>query len=165
MDNPTHDEKIEKVRELIKGIEFAMLTTIAEGGQLHSRPMATQKAEFDGDVWFFTKASAHKVREVAQDDHVNVSYAAPDDNRFVSLSGRAQIVRDKAKIKELWSSEIEAWFPEGPDGPDVALLKIVVDQAEYWDGPSSIVYVLSLAKSLVTGERPDVGEYAKVDMK
>jgi general stress protein 26 len=161
----TREQGIEKVRELIKDIEFAMLTTVADDGSLHSRPMATQKADFDGDVWFFTKASSHKAQEISGDSHVNVTYSAPDDNVFVALSGTARMVRDRAKIQELWYPDVAAWFPEGPEDPDIVLLKVAVERAEYWEGPSSIVYAFSLAKACVTGERPEAGDYAKVDLK
>jgi general stress protein 26 len=161
----TREEGIEKVRELIEDIRFAMLTTLGTDGSLHSRPMAAQNDEFNGDLWFFTKASSHKAHEVTADSHVNVTFTNPDDNVYVSLSGRARLVQDRAKIKELWNPEGEAWFPEGVDDPDLALLKIDVERAEYWEGPSSIVYALSLAKSLVTDERPNVGEYARIDFK
>ncbi len=155
MDNNTdHNENIKKVRELIKDIRFAMLTTIEEDGTLRSRPMATQEVEFDGDLWFFTYGGAPKVDEIQHDQHVNVSYAEPKDQKYVSVSGRAQVVRDHQKIEELWNPLYKAWFPKGLDEPDLALLKVSVDKAEYWDSPSSkVVRLLGFAKAIITGEQ------------
>ena len=158
---------IEKIRDLIKDIRFAMLTTIDADGSLRSRPMGTQEAEFDGDLWFFTGASSPKVDEVERDERVNLSYAAPDDNRYVSISGTARLVRDRAKAKELWNPVLKAWFPDGLDDPDLALLRVRVEKAEYWDAPSSkMVQLAGFVKAIVTGQRADdMGENEKIDLK
>lgn len=158
---------IEKIRDLIKGIRIAMLTTIDTDGSLRSRPMGTQEAEFDGDLWFFTTASSAKVHEVERDGRVNASYAAPDDNRYVSLSGTAQLVRDRAKAKELWNPILKAWFPDGLEDPDLALLRVRVEKAEYWDAPSSkMVQLAGFVKAIVTGQRADgLGENEKINLK
>lgn len=158
---------IEKIRDLIQGIRFAMLTTVDTDGSLRSRPMATQEAEFDGELWFFTGASSPKVDEVGRDHRVNLSYAAPDDNTYVSISGTARLVRDKAKAKELWNPALKAWFPDGLDDPDLALLRVQVEKAEYWDSPSSkMVQLYGLAKAVLTGKRADdIGENEKIDLK
>lgn len=157
-------EAVKKLNDLIEGIEVAMLTT-NDGGTLRSRPMQTQDFEFDGDLWFFTSSETHKTEELERDNRVNVSYAAPDDNTYVSVSGRGSIVKDKAKIDEYWSDIYKAWFPEGKDSPDLVLLKISVEQAEYWDSSSSaIVQVAGFLKALVTGTRAEGGENEKIDL-
>lgn len=139
-----------------------MLTTI-DGGHLRSRPMSTQKFEFDGDLWFFTSDDTHKVEEIQKDDRVNVSYATPDDNHFVSVSGRTEIVKDRAKIEELWNPILKAWFPDGLDDPHLCLLRVRVEQAEYWDSPSgTLVQLVGFVKALATGEEMDDGENKKL---
>lgn len=156
---------IAKLRELIKGIKIAMLTTVEADGTLRSRPMGTQQTEFDGDLWFFTGKNSGKVAEIQHDQHVNVSYAAPDDNRYVSVSGRAELIDDKTKEKELWNPFIKAWFPKGLDDPDLLLLKVRVEAAEYWDAPSStMVNLVGFAKAVLTGNRPDIGENEKLSL-
>ena len=160
----TRQTSIEKIRELTEGIDFCMLTTI-DGGHLRSRPMSTQKFEFDGDLWFFTDDNTHKVEEIEKDDRVCVAYSKPDDNVYLSVSGRAQVVKDRAKIEELWSPILKAWFPQGLDDPSLCLLKVPVEQAEYWDAPSSrIVQLFVIAKALATGQEADYGENKKIDM-
>lgn len=157
-------ESIRKLNDLIGDIEVAMLTTI-DGGSLRSRPMQTQDFEFDGDLWFFTSSKTHKAEEIERDNRVNVSYAAPGSNSYVSISGTAEIVRDRAKIDEYWNDILKAWFPEGKDSPDLVLLKVAVEQAEYWDSPSStIVQLAGFVKAMVTGERADGGENRKIDL-
>jgi general stress protein 26 len=157
-------ESISKLNDLIEDIQFAMLTTI-DGGSLRSRPMQRQDFEFDGDLWFFTSAKTHKAEEIERDNRVNVAYAAPDSNTYVSVSGTAKIVTDKAKIDEYWNDILKAWFPEGKDSPDLILLKVSVEQAEYWDAASStIVQIAGFVKALVTGTRADGGENRKIDL-
>ena len=164
-DKRTRDD-VKKLAELIKGIDFGMLTTYDADGRLYSRPMSHNgNVEFDGDVWFFTYANSHKVHEIETRPQVNVSFSSPKDQTYVSLAGRAELVRDKAKIQELWTPSLKAWFPDGVDTPDIALLKINAEKAEYWDSPSSpVAHVVGLVKSLVTGGPDNVGDNKKVDV-
>lgn len=158
-------DNIKKLHDLIKDIRFAMLTTVEDDGTLRSRPMATQEFEFDGDLWFFTSADAPKVKEAQHDRHVNVSYSDPNNQKYVSVSGKAELVRDRAKIEELWNPLFKAWFPDGLDDPNLALLKVNVDKAEYWDSPSSkVVRLLGFAKAIVTGKPiGNPGDHAKIE--
>jgi len=161
----TDKDDLEKLRELVKDIDFCMLTTIDEQGDMHSRPMsANGEIDANGDLWFFTGASSHKVSEVSKSPNVNVSFADPKNQHYVSISGAATLVRDRKKIDELWKPEFKMWFPEGKDDPEVALLRISLEKAEYWDSPSSTIgYALSFVSSLVTGKQPDFGENKKVE--
>lgn len=150
----TKQESIEKLRGLIKNIDMAMLTTL-DNGVLRSRPMSTQEMEPNGELWFFTSRSTHKAEEIARDNRVNVSYAS-GKSTFVSVSGTASLVNDREKIDELWNPSHKLWFPNGKDDPDLVLLKVDVEQAEYWDFPSgTLVHLYSSLKSMVTGAAPD----------
>jgi general stress protein 26 len=158
-------EGIQKLSKLIKGIKFAMLTTSDDNGVLRSRPMATQESEFDGTLWFFTRQDTPKVDEIKKDHHVNVSYADPDKNRYVSVSGMAQLVKNKDIIRDLWNPLYHAWFPDGLDDPQLALLKINVDHAEYWDSPSSrMVQVAGFIKAIATGKPAHPDTNKKLDL-
>jgi general stress protein 26 len=159
----TKKEKIEKLRELIKGIDIAMLTTIDEDGTLRSRPMGTQEAEFDGDLWFFTLAEGGKVAEIQHDKRVNVSYAGRGS--WVSVSGNGRVVNDKAKMKELWSPIYNIYFKDGLDDPKLRLLKIEVEKAEYWDTPGGLIsMIISFAQTLA-GKESEPGENEKITLK
>jgi general stress protein 26 len=156
---------IKKLGDLIKSIEIAMMTTIEADGSLRSRPMATQQVEFDGELWFFASTSSPLAEELRQDERVNLSYAKPDDQRYVSVSGTAAIIDDREKMRELWSPIYKAWFPDGLEDPDLALLKVTVEQAEYWDSPSGVMVAMAgLVKALVTGEPYEGGENRKLEL-
>ena len=157
-------DDVKKLGKLIKGINVAMMTTRDDDGTLRSRPMQTQNQEFDGTLWFFTQASSHKVDEINHEHQVNLSYAEPSDNRYVSVSGTATLVRDRAKIDELWTPALKAWFPDGKDDPEVALLRVDVAKAEYWDQPSStIVKLVGFTKAVLTGQQYQPGENEKLN--
>jgi general stress protein 26 len=161
----TQADGVRKVAELIKGIKFAMMTTVSDDGRLYSRPMTTQETEFDGDVWFFTADDTEKVRDLKESPQVNLAYAKPDSSAYVSMSGRAEIVRDRTKIKELWNPLYKAYFPDGLDDPKLALIHVTAQSAEYWDSPSSpVVRLLGMAKAALTGSRDQQGENETVDL-
>jgi general stress protein 26 len=159
---PTDDTR--KVAELIKGAgRIAMLTTRAPDGTLVSRPMALQEVEFDGDLWFFADAGSRKVAHVGADPQVNVAVGAA--STWVSLTGGATVTRDPAKKRELWSTVVEAWFPDGPDAEHVVLLRVEAWSAEYWDTPGGrVASLISLAKAKVTGQPYSGGENETVDL-
>ncbi|MGN7177244.1 general stress protein [Paenibacillus sp. FSL R5-0490] len=129
MSNVINQEEIETLRELIKDIDTAMLTTVTEEG-LVSRPMKTQEVEFDGDLWFFTKKETAKYEEILHDQDVNVAYAGKS---YVSVRGRAEIVEDLEKKKELWSKAYEEIMQTSYDDPNVVLIKVKTEAAEYWE--------------------------------
>lgn len=162
MTDKSHAEATDKMWSLIKGIGFAMLTTEDEG-QLRARPMVAAQEDFDGSLWFFTRASSHKVQEVDGDQRVGVTYAEPSKQDYVSLSGRARIVRDRGAIDAHWQESLRTWFPKGKDDPDIALLKVEIDAAEYWDSPNStMVHAYGYVKSVLTGTPPNPGENEKL---
>ena len=127
---------LKKLGELIRGIPIAMLTTIDADGELRSRPMVTLRREVDSDLWFYTQAQGGKVEEIGQDARVNVAYAYPEKHRYVSVSGFAQVVFDDTKMQELWEAPLVGFFPGGLSDPNLALIKVRIDKAEYWETPA-----------------------------
>ena len=157
-------EQATKLWDMIKATQFAMLTTEDEG-ELRSRPMVASQSSFDGTLWFFTQASAHKVDEVQADQRVGVSYSDPSKQNYVSMSGRATVVRDRAAIDAHWAEPLRTWFPKGKDDPEIALLRVAVTQAEYWDAPNStMLHAYGYLKARLTGTPPAGGENEKIDV-
>jgi general stress protein 26 len=160
-----NDPGAKKLYELIKDVRIAMMTTIDNDGKMHTRPMYSQDADAHGDLWFFTQIESPKIQEVSRDSQVSLGYADPDSQTYVSVAGKAEIVRDKAKIDEKWSEGLKAWFPKGKDDPSIGLIRVHPERGEYWDSPSStIVHLVGYVKAAVTGERADPGDHAKVDL-
>lgn len=159
------EEDIKKLAELIKDIDMCMLVTVSEDGLIHARPMSTQTIEFDGELWFFTFDNTEKVTDIKKNPNVNVSYSDKGKNRFISVSGIAELTKDKTKIDELWSPVLKAWFPEGKDDPSLTLIKIKVYKAEYWDSPeNTVVRLVNFVKALATGTEDQSGENKKINL-
>ena len=169
-ENPVPDhEARERLWELIKDIRFAMFTARHPGsGHLHSRPMTTQNSKLDEDssLWFFMSRQSESVADLIEDDAVNVVYADPGSDSYVSVSGNAAVVNDLAKKEQLWSKMAQAWFPQGPTDPDLALVQVRITHANYWDvKESKIVQLFKMAKAAITGKPPtQMGEHAEVRM-
>lgn len=162
------DEARRRLWELIKDIRFAMFTTRREDGHLHARPMTTQNSQLDenSSLWFFMSRSGAPVADLQDDSEVNVSYADPGADRYVSVSGHAAVVEDASRKRQLWSRMAEAWFPGGVEDPDLALVRVHIAHAEYWDVKASkLVQLFRMAKAAATGEAPTrMGEHAQVRM-
>ena len=164
-----HTNDREKLWDLIKDIKFAMFTTRHVNGHLHSRPMTTQNGKIDEDssLWFFMSRSSEPVHDITKQPTVNVTYADPGDDDYVSISGEAVLVEDMAKKKQLWNKMTEAWFPKGVDDPDLALVQVRITHADYWESKDNkLVQLFKMATAAVTGKPPsDMGEHGRVDMR
>ncbi|GEN81907.1 general stress protein [Sporosarcina luteola] len=154
-------EELETLRGLIKNIDTAMLTTVSDEG-LVSRPMKTQEVEFDGDLWFFTKKETDKYREILHEKDVNVAYVGKS---YVSVRGRAEIVEDLNKKKELWSKAYEKIMQTTYDDPDVILIKIEAEAAEYWETGNLAKNIAFMYKRIrgKDAESTDVNETVELD--
>jgi general stress protein 26 len=154
--------ELEKLAALLKKFRFAMVTTRSLDGKLTAHPLTVQEAEFDGDLWFIIGRHASAVGDIATDAHVGVSFSSNDS--WLSLAGTATVVDDGTKLRELWSPSVEAWFPDGPEDPNVTLLKVDTVSGEYWDSPGGkVATVVAFVKSKVTGDQPE-GDNEKFDL-
>ena len=153
---------------LIKDIKFAMFTTSHKvNGHLHSRPWTTQNSEVDHDssLWFFASRKGEPVADLLAVPSVNVSYSDPGKDSYVSVSGTAALVDDRAKIEQLWSKEAGAWFPGGIDDPDLALVQVKITHADYWDvKESKVTQLYKMATAAESGNPPSMGEHGHVQM-
>jgi general stress protein 26 len=155
------EQRNSAVKDLIQGIKVVMLTTLNQDGTFHSRPMWAQQKELEEDLWFFTRLDSSKTHEVQKDSHVTVNYLDEDDNCYVAVYGRGEVIQDRAKAEMLWNPTYEAWFPEGLNDPSMALLKVRVERAEVWDSPGSLSSKrVEFVKSLTVGKRSE-GEREK----
>ena len=157
--NATQND-VTKLGELVKDIQFAMMTTTSlDDGTLRSRPMTLQKAEFDGDFWFFTGVSSPVAKDIGVNRQVNLVFSEPKSSAFVSVTGTAEISNDAGKKQELWNPLYKAWFPQGLEDPELRLIRVRVQSADYWDSPSSkVVQLVSFAKAILDGRPPHEGE-------
>jgi general stress protein 26 len=122
-----------KLHQKIKDLPVAMLTIINRDGCLHSFPMYTVQTECEGTIWFFTAFDAQRIKEIEYHQCINLSYSSAEKGIYVSIAGKAEFVKDKEKMNELWKPIFEGWFPRGQNDPDLSLLKIKMEDAFYWN--------------------------------
>jgi general stress protein 26 len=160
-----HSSQLAELKSKITSIRFAMFTTADDSGRLLSRPMTNQEMDGEGNLWFFTSSETDLWQNIAIHPQVNLSFAEPEDNVYVSVSGRAERVVDRATIKDMWNPAVQAWFPHGPDDPHAMLVRVVPDSAEYWDSTAStMVQLYNMAKAVLTGTTPEETEHAKINL-
>ncbi|MEZ6097695.1 MAG: pyridoxamine 5'-phosphate oxidase family protein [Pirellulaceae bacterium] len=156
-------EAITTLAEMINEIGVAMLTTVMPDGALRSRPMISAEPEFNGDLWFFTELDAGKIEEVQQNAQVNVSFASPHDQQYVSISGAAELVRDERKAEILWDANYSVWFPDDVDASQLGFLKVAVERAEYWDASTSRMVLIAGFAKAIFGGRHTQPEHGKIE--
>jgi general stress protein 26 len=163
-DSATMTAEQEELWERIDEVRPAMMTTVELDGSFRSRPMWTQGDAFDGTLWFFVSDDGPLARELERNSRVGLSYAAPDKDLYVSVSGRAELVHDRNKADELWNTYAEAWFPGGIDDPHLGLLRVEVEQAQYWeDKKPKVLQFAEILVAAVTGDPPRSGDEKKLD--
>jgi general stress protein 26 len=158
--------ELDRLYSHVDDIEIAMMTTRRPDGHLQSRAMATQKRAPGADLWFVTLEDSPKLRDIAADPHVNLSYYKDRTREWISVSGLATVTRDRAKIHELYAPDWKLWFPKGDDprhgtkdDPRMALIGVDVHAAVFLEvnKPQPVV-LFELVKGWLTGSTPELGE-------
>ncbi len=172
MHEPSRSKQLDDLYALVDSIETAMFTTRRSDGRLVSRPMATQKPEPIADLWFVTDVESSKLDELEHDPHVNLGYFDADRYEWVSVSGTATVSTDRDLIRSLYKPDWRVWFGKedevrdgGPDDPRLALVLVDADSVVYMkrEKPKPVV-LFEVAKGMITGDRPDIGEVRRVEM-
>jgi general stress protein 26 len=153
-----------KLRQLIRDIRIALLTTVDDEGRFHTRPIQTLEFEGDGVLWFFTDTGSPKADEVRRDVRVSLGYADPSSHTYAAVRGTGTVFQDADKARELWTIEQRAYYPDGPQDSRLALLRVQIERAEYWIAPGRVSYLLAAARAALTGVPAAViGENRKID--
>lgn len=154
----------QKLWDMIRECRFAMLVTVEADGELRARPMTSVQKEFGGTLWFFAASNSAAVSSIDAHPDVCLAYSDSADADFVSVSGKATVEFDVDRKHKLWNPMVQAWFPQGPESSEVALIRVDANHAEYWDSTSNkLVQLYSLATAFVTGNQPrHMGEHRSV---
>ncbi len=149
----------ERLRKLIEKMNVCMLNTRGPDDTIHSRPMGFVEMSTDGSLFFFTHSASPKVAEIKHHHEVCVTFSDPVQNVYVTVNGRAWVRDDRVEIRRLFTPMMSQWFTKGAEDPEIRLLVIEPDAAEYWQGPSSLSWMLRLAKLTMTPIPVDQGEH------
>jgi general stress protein 26 len=154
--------QVDQVWEMIEKLGVAMLTTQFAGG-LRARPLEARPDRDGGVIWFLTDMRSGKDNEVAASSDIGLVFIDCHAKAYLSITGRAEIVRDTDRAAAIWKSTDQVWWPGGPDDPTLHLLRVEPVTAELWDGPSSsAVAAFEFAKAKLTGSKPNLGENRKI---
>lgn len=154
----------EELSELLKDFRFSMVTFVTDEGHLHSAPMTTQNDAFNGIVWFLGSKKSELVKNISSNPQVNLGYSNTSNNDYVSINGVAENVIDEVILDEIWSPAYEAFFEHGKSDPDIQLIRVVCNGAQYWKGSGTLVTLYKLAKASVTGETEDLGTSKSISL-
>ena len=153
---------VDRAWELMKKIGFAMLVT-RDGDKLRARPMSAYLERENNAIFFLTDVRRHKDEEIAKNPGINLSFADASDQKYVSVTGTAVVSNDRSRIRQLFSTPAKAWWNSAED-PNIRVLKITPDDAEFWDSPGTVISYVRMATAAVTGTRPEIGDNRKVAM-
>jgi len=156
------EDQISTVWDLAEKIGFCMLTT-QSGSDLRARPMSAYSERIDNAFYFLTDVASHKDEEIARYPNVCLAFADSRGQKYVSVSGTAEIQNDREKIRDLWATPAKAWW-DNADDPSIRILKVTPSFAEYWDSPGTIISYIKMAAAAVSNSHPDMGDNAKVQM-
>jgi general stress protein 26 len=164
MSDPEPGSK-DRLMTLLKDVRIAMMSTRGSDGHFHSRPMATSDVEYDGALYFLSNDHSGKVMDLQRDADTLLTFANESKQLYIALRGDTEVITDKETVKKHWTASARGWFPKGPDDPEVALLKVTIREAEYWDAPNGkAVVLLAYAKAMLTGDKPgNIGEHGRLE--
>lgn len=145
----------QRVYEMLDEFDTAMLVTHGIDGRFEGRPMQMAEVEPAGPIWFFTSRDSRKIAEIEADPKALLVFE-DEHNQYLSISGTARVLEDPARVRRLWKDAFKVWFPEGVEDPDLVLMAVEPEVAEFWDtrGTNRLEYIFDAAKAYVTGERP-----------
>lgn len=155
----------DRLWQLIKSIRFGMLTHRHPGGGLHAHPLTTVNKGLgeNGILYFFVSRKTELGQRLQKDGNVNVSYSDPHKDAYISIAGQARINDNLDDKKRLFNAMSKAWFPGGATDPDLELVEVLIEHAEYWDvRESKTTQLFKMAAAAVSGERPTMGEHREV---
>jgi general stress protein 26 len=157
-------DHLARVWDIIERSGVCMLTTHSPQG-LRARPLEPRPDRDAGLIWFVTDLRSGKEHEIKAESEVGLVFIDADAKAYLSITARAEILRDHQKAAAIWKSTDAMWW-RGPDDPNVCVLKVTPLTAELWDGPASkAVAVFEFVKARLTGEKPNLGENRKLSVE
>ena len=161
--NISRQKANEKIKELAKKADVCMFTTSLTKLPLITRPMSTRDVDDDGSIWFFSREGSDKNLEIIADNRVQLFYSNSSSSEYMSIYGKATILKDAAKAKELWSAIAKTWFNDGYDDPELTLVKVEPEDGYYWDTKNGkVISLMKMVAGAITGKELDLGVEGKI---
>lgn len=159
----SNQQAIDKLKELAKAADVCLFTTALTKLPLMSRPMSVSEVDDSGNLWFMSRKGSDKNEDIAVDDRVQLFFSNKSSYEFLSIYGRAVIVQDVEKAKQLWTPIAKTWFNEGPEDPELTLIRVHPEDAYYWDTKhNKAVTLLNFIAGAVTGKEMNSSVEGKI---
>lgn len=159
------DDAVAKLKELVSSAGICMFTTALKDLPLSARPMSTEEVDEEGNIWFLSRASSRKNAQISKDNEVQLFYSNKDNAEFLSIYGKASIIKDKEKAKQLLTPIAKNWFDEGVDDPELTILKVTPYEAYYWDTEhGKMIAMLRMLQGAFSGKQADDGVSGKISL-
>ncbi len=164
-ENNNNKEAVDKLQSLIKDVNVCMFTTVDNEGVVSTRPLTTIDVDGEGNIWFFTNEFGEKILEESYDNSAYLIYSHPGANTYLYVKGTSNLIVDRSKIEEHWKPMLKAWFPQGIDDPKLCLIKVITEEAKYWNSTSSkMVVFYNIVKAIAKKEKYEEGEVGKLNL-
>jgi general stress protein 26 len=155
-------EQLTQAWEVMDDIRVAMATTWTNKG-MRSRPLTAHVDTQAEQLYFIVPFDTDICHELLANDELHLSFVDLKAQNYVSITTSAIVIQDASMAKKLWNIFARAWFPDGPDDPDIRIIQAKPKMLEYWEGESSrLVMAWEVGKSLLTKKPPAIGEKATV---
>ena len=165
-ENLKNQQAIDKLKELVDRIDIGMMATYPKNDQyIYSVPMSRQEVDEHGNIWFLFSAKCNTHKNLLSDNRISILFAKPSDYTFLTVHGTGEILRDQARIDKYWNPFMEGWFEMGKDDPDIRILKVSVEDANYWDTQSNKMFTFfKMIKNAITNDKMDIGREGSLDI-
>ena len=165
-ENLQNQQAVKKLKEMVDDIDIGILCSFIAGSDYpHAVPMSRQEVDEDGNIWFLFSSDSETHQHIVKNNKVSLLYAHVGNYNFLSINGVAEIYQDQARIDKYWNKMVEAWFEKGREDPHIRVLKVIPNEAHYWDNKSNkLMTFLKVAASAVTGQQMDIGREGNLDI-
>ncbi|MDQ3051028.1 MAG: pyridoxamine 5'-phosphate oxidase family protein [Bacteroidota bacterium] len=156
---------IEKLKELATAADMCLFATSLTDTPIPARPMSTRHVDDEGCIWFFSRSTSNKNADIKRNNRVQLFYSNQGSAEFLNIAGKATIIKDAVKAKELWSPWARTWFPEGTEDPELTFIKVTPHSVHYWDTKhNKMVSLLKIVAGAITGKEMDDGVEGKISI-
>ncbi|MFC3199348.1 pyridoxamine 5'-phosphate oxidase family protein [Parapedobacter deserti] len=165
-ENLNGQEAIDKLKDLVDGIDIGVLCTFMPGTDYpHAVPMSRQEVDENGHIWFLFSSESETHKHLQHNNKASLLYSDVRNYKFLSINGTAEISQDQGRIDKYWSNMVAAWFEKGREDPHIRVLKVIPEDAHYWDTKSNkLVTLLKVAASGASGKQMDIGRQGDLNL-
>jgi general stress protein 26 len=125
---------VSDISKAMRTLDICMLTTVTKKGLLISRPMSNNRdVEYDGNSYFFTTDDSDMVENISENPAVNLTYVDAVQQLYISVTGKAKLIKKREKLESHWVDELKQWYPQGLDQPGIVMIHVQARRIKYWD--------------------------------